>query len=254
MKPLVRRYPLTAFLLLAFGISWSSALLHGPELLVGAGPLLAALVCQWCLAGYAGVGHFLRNTFQPRMNEAAWLLAVIAPLAILTTAILIGYLRQGDWPQWRANVTENPSAFFALLLLVAWNGPGEEPGWRGFALPRLLARHGPLVATLLIAAMWVPWHYPMLYVRGELTLVMAGAFSVALLFGAVWLTAIYRLSGGSVFACIVWHALWNVVASIGRNLSPSVFPWMGGLVAVLAIGLLVWQREQWRAPQVTASR
>ncbi len=166
---------------------------------------------------------------------------------------LIGFVRHSAWPQWRSSVLADPGAFAALLLVVAWNGPGEEPGWRGFALPRLLAKHGPLMATLLVAAMWVPWHYPMLYLREEFTLRLVVAFSVALLFGAIWLTAIYRLSEGSVFACIVWHAVWNVCASIGRNLSPSVFPWMGGLVALVAIGLLVWQWDQWRARQLTTS-
>jgi hypothetical protein len=183
------------------------------------------------------------------MNRPAWLLAVIAPIAILLVATLIGAVRGGAWPQWRESVAIAPLNFAATLMTVAWNGPGEEPGWRGYALPRLLALYNPLNATALVAAVWIPWHYPVLYMRGEFTPVLVPAFSVALLFGAVWLTAIYRLSGGSVFACVIWHALWNMVATVGRNLTPSVFPWMGGMVAVVASTLLVWQWREWhRAP------
>jgi hypothetical protein len=109
------------------------------------------------------------------------------------------------------------------------------------------------VATLAVSAVWVPWHYPALYARGDFTPLLVPAFSIALLFGAIWLTAIYRLSQGSVFACIVWHAVWNICATIGRNLEPSVFPWMGVLVALLALSLLAWQWRDWRrAPAATA--
>jgi membrane protease YdiL (CAAX protease family) len=48
---------------------------------------------------------------------------------------------------------------FVLVLLLG--GPWfEEPGWRGFALPRLQQLHGPLVGTLILGVLWALWHLP----------------------------------------------------------------------------------------------
>lgn len=58
------------------------------------------------------------------------------------------------------------SKFFVtyLISLVAiffLGGPlPEEIGWRGFALPRLQSKFGPLKATLLLSVLWAFWHLP----------------------------------------------------------------------------------------------
>jgi uncharacterized protein len=36
----------------------------------------------------------------------------------------------------------------------------EEPGWRGFALPRLQEKFGPLAGTIVLGLLWAAWHYP----------------------------------------------------------------------------------------------
>jgi len=46
--------------------------------------------------------------------------------------------------------------FLSTLILT---GVAEEIGWRGFALPRLQTRFSALTASLILAALWAPWHY-----------------------------------------------------------------------------------------------
>ena len=54
---------------------------------------------------------------------------------------------------------------FPLYLFVG--GPlAEEPGWRGFALPRLLKNHSALFSTLVIGVIWALWHLPLFAVPG----------------------------------------------------------------------------------------
>jgi membrane protease YdiL (CAAX protease family) len=52
-----------------------------------------------------------------------------------------------------------PEGFIFIFLFI---GLGEEPGWRGFALPRLQERRTPLLATLILAPVWALRHLPLM--------------------------------------------------------------------------------------------
>jgi membrane protease YdiL (CAAX protease family) len=61
---------------------------------------------------------------------------------------------------------QNLSLSFMGLVIVKFlyqffffNATGEETGWRGFVLPRLQTRTSPLIAALIIALFWAPWHF-----------------------------------------------------------------------------------------------
>lgn len=69
-----------------------------------------------------------------------------------------------------------------------------------------LERHRPLLAPLVLAATWIPWHLPMFFHRETFGIGQFGMFSFALLCGAIWLTQVHLLSGGKAFAAIAWHA------------------------------------------------
>lgn len=45
---------------------------------------------------------------------------------------------------------------------------GEDPGWRGVALPRLQRSSSALTANLLLGAVWSLWHLPLFYKPGDL--------------------------------------------------------------------------------------
>lgn len=47
------------------------------------------------------------------------------------------------------------------MLTLFFLGAQEEPGWRGFALPRLQERFSPLTATLVLGLIWGVWHVPL---------------------------------------------------------------------------------------------
>ncbi|PYV55980.1 MAG: hypothetical protein DMG97_17435 [Acidobacteria bacterium] len=45
----------------------------------------------------------------------------------------------------------------------------EEPGWRGYALPRLKHEFGPLRGIVLLAILWTAWYLPMFLYKGWTT-------------------------------------------------------------------------------------
>jgi len=81
-----------------------------------------------------------------------------------------------------------------VLLFAVFSGPlGEEPGWRGFALPRLLERYPALTASLILGVVWAAWHLPLLLVDD---LTVYGTINAVL--AAVVFTWVYQNTGGSV--------------------------------------------------------
>jgi membrane protease YdiL (CAAX protease family) len=248
----IGRRPLVSFFVLAYLFSWlcaapfvlraqgiaSGRLAPHGDVLVAFGPLAAALVVTYAASGQAGLRAFAGRLIDWRMGWAAFSIAVLAPLAAFVAACATSRALTGIWPQWPSEVRAATFGLLAAALAAAASGPGEEPGWRGFALPRLQARHGALAATALLWLAWAPWHLPMFFYRADLDVVQMLAFFAALFAGAIWLTCLYNLSGGNVVACIAWHSVWNIVSVSARAMEPSPFPWMGLLVLIGAAAMV----------------
>jgi membrane protease YdiL (CAAX protease family) len=88
-------------------------------------------------------------------------------VAVLVTIVLPGGLASFQTPD---PLLPDPLSVLAylgifvlvLVLVLVLGGPlGEEPGWRGFALPRLQRLHGPLVGSLILGPLWTFWHLPL---------------------------------------------------------------------------------------------
>lgn len=96
------------------------------------------------------------------------------------------------------------SVVFAIRLVNPLDGPmGEEPGWRGFAQPRLQADRPPLSATALLALLVAVWHLPLVLLP-EFDLRPIDLLTTAsVTFFYAWL---FNRSGGSVLMTLVAHA------------------------------------------------
>ena len=122
-----------------------------------------------------------------------------------------------------------------LSQLFFFNATGEETGWRGFALPRLQARISPLLAALVLALFWVPWHF--LLWRAEGKPILAGGFwgeqyLIHILFSMliVW---IYNRSRGSILVAGIAHAAANTTLAFLPGID------FLSLCAVMAVAVLV---------------
>jgi membrane protease YdiL (CAAX protease family) len=111
-------------------------------------------------------------------------------------------------------------------------GLGEEPGFRGFALPKLLESRSALVASLIVGVLHSIWHLPLL-ISGEMPfstilIVIAGAFIFTWLFkntnGSILIAILFHTAvdvWGSVFSSLfvgadtARYANWEVVAYVG---------------------------------------
>jgi membrane protease YdiL (CAAX protease family) len=116
----------------------------------------------------------------------------------------------------------------SLLLIQGTTQWAEEPGWRGFALPRLQARFGPLPGSLLLGLLHGLWHLPVfVYTGGPVPL---GPFDLStfalytLLLGTVmtiiW-TWVYNNTGGSILLAVLLHSASNAASPLVAKLIPA---------------------------------
>ncbi len=100
----------------------------------------------------------------------------------------------------------------------------EEPGWRGFALPKMQKRFmSPLNANLLLGLLVTLWHLPLIPSGEYAWIYIPGTMAVTILFG--W---VYNATGGSVLLTIIMHAA-----------EPVLWVSFTGVDETRAMGLLV---------------
>lgn len=223
----VARHELIAFFALAFVLSWYPWIIalargrtSGPNPL---GPLVAALVIAGLASGWPGVRDLLGRIGRGRFGLQWYAVIFGLPIAMCAAAVAImaAFGKGVELPSataWR----ELPDRFLFIFLFI---GLGEEPGWRGFALPRLQKRHTPLGASLILAPIWALWHLPLM--GNEFPAAVIPAFLLSLLGGTLIQTWLFNRTGGSVLAQMLFHATVNTV---GAGL---VFPLFKGSTFVI---------------------
>jgi uncharacterized protein len=264
----MRQHPLVSFFVMAYAISW---ILSIPAILMqwgilsnnslftifftikSFGPFLAAYVMIRLLEGQAGVRRWRQSIRQVR---AGWrwfvfILLGIPALMLLGIVVLPGALAsfQGFPPHFLVTY------LVSFVLIFFGGGPlGEEPGWRGFALPRLQPRYGALRGTLLLGVLWTFWHLPDFLTsaqRGGPGTNMAGLltinfpiFFLMVMSLAVIFTWVFNHNHASLFIVILLHTSINTFGllqplfSASSVTSTDLFACIGALVPALLILIL----------------
>jgi membrane protease YdiL (CAAX protease family) len=86
---------------------------------------------------------------------------------------------------------------------------GEEFGWRGFAYPRLEARCGPVVGSLLLGSVWGLWHLGMLFAPEPLRALPPETILIYMADLALWsvvIAWIFERGNRSIGVAIAVHA------------------------------------------------
>lgn len=249
----VRAHPVASYVVLAYLLSWAAWLppllqdsvvrasvgwpTHLPGLL---GPALAAVVVTALVDGRGGLRDLGRRAVRWRVGRGWWLV-VVATLALAVLA-LVPPLVGGDDPPTPGDFTRytgvgdlTPVGVVLLVLLV--NGFGEETGWRGFAVERLLPDHGLRWTALVVGLIWMGWHLPLFWIladfRGFGFLVVGWA--VGLMAGSVVLTYLYRGSGHSILLVAAWHTAYNFTTA-----TEATGALVGTVTSMLVILAAVW--------------
>lgn len=178
------------------------------------GVLLMLLVVTrdgYSAKGWAGLGLH-------RLGLSGWPLALLTPLPVLLLSY--GIVWSFGIATLKAPIESGSPFGFILstviggLLFTTIFALGEEIGWRGYLLPRLLSL-GPTRAVLLSGLAHGVWHLPLLlltpFYHGEGNrLVIVTLFLLTLTAGGA-LYGYLRLTTNSLWPVGLLHGSWNTV-------------------------------------------
>ena len=203
-------------------------------------------LCPWC-GGKAGYRDLGARMIRWRVGWTWWLVAVGTPLAVLAVAAVANVAIWGAPIPVLATMAWSQLALGAAVRFVnPLDGPlGEEPGWRGYALPQLQAQRSPFVSGLVLAAFVALWHLPL--VASGMLAPVGLPITFAITFVYVWL---FNRTGGSVLMTMVFHIAQGTVSygALGFTGDDAVrMDWLVGVLwFALALGVIMFDRQAWR--------
>ena len=220
---MIRRYPLTTFFLLAFGITWLvwvPRAAGAPLETVGQAwtwvPAIAALLAAALTGGRDAVRELGTRLVRWRVGWQWYLVVVIGPAAFSLAVAGLYVLLGGSWAAAApAALREGPLVMLPLFLVILTltDGLGEELAWRGFALPRLLTRYNALVASLILGMLWGLWHLPLVWTEGApLYQQPVWLFLLDIVAKSVLFTWVFLHTRGSVLLAMLFHGATNLFA------------------------------------------
>jgi membrane protease YdiL (CAAX protease family) len=254
IKALLARHPLVSFFVMAYAFSWlvwmplvlsedgAGLLSHRWPLGLYAtvpiasfvGPFLSAFVMTGITEGREGVGRLVRRLVLWRVGFRWYLFAFLGIPAIMVLSVIF---LPGVMASFQGLAIEiflpflglAPLAPLPLLVLFVYifflgGAQGEEPGWRGFALPRLQRRYGPFVGSLILGPLWAMWHLPVFWVPAwnyPPTLLNIVMFVIAAIAFTLVMTWVFNNTKGSVFIAVLVHATFDLYMALLNGLFPA---------------------------------
>jgi membrane protease YdiL (CAAX protease family) len=229
---------------------------------VGAfGPVAAAVIVSQMENGKPGLVRWLKQVFRLRIGLFWWLgTALLLPFAVGLIQYCLYLLLGGE-----AGLSDLEYPWLAypivLVLTTLFTGGNEEPGWRGFALPRLLKRYSPLIASLVLGAIWVAWHLSLFFTEDWWRDTSFVGFLWNVLGLSVIMTWLFLRPGRSVIPAMLFHGGTSVIGSyfpLETDVvpgAPDFFVLRGSVYWAIAILLLIatkgrlgYEREKATAP------
>jgi membrane protease YdiL (CAAX protease family) len=219
---------------------------------------ILTITVTWKMEGMTELRTWLRQTFRWRIRVIWYLLAAFL-LPIGMAMLHIGLYRLLGGQTHFSNVLQWLFYPISLVIVVLIFGGQEEPGWRGFAVPKLLTKYNPIVTSFIIAPVWVVWHLPLYFTPGwsgaEQPLIWFLLYVLGLSLIMTWL---YLKSNKSVLPVMLLHGASNqvfnyfpmetvVIRSLGYdfNVLKTIVYWTIALILlIVTTGQLGWRSDK----------
>jgi uncharacterized protein len=143
----------------------------------------------------------------------AWYISSMIPLIII--AILAVFIQIFDVSSFISFEKFTLTEIISLIVIIFITGAlGEELGWRGFMLPRLLMKRNALVSSVIIGFVWSLWHLPLWFSKlgyEHSSFVLFTMIGVCFSVIATWISVNTK---GNMFLVCLSHAALNLSMSL----------------------------------------
>ena len=184
-------------------------------LVTSCAPTLSALAVAGLYPRAGGTRSVTRQVMRWRVPFVWYAIALIGPIILFLAAEAFSALRYEVAPRhWM--ILPSFSGLGGLPFIIFGSLFAEEPGWRGFAQPRMQTRYGALAASILIGLLWSTWHLWYVILPGGFSNV-TGTDTVAtyirLTSTAIIYAWMYNSTDGSLLIAMLSHFGHNLAAS-----------------------------------------
>jgi membrane protease YdiL (CAAX protease family) len=210
------------------------------------GPLAAAIIIIALTDGRAGFRIWGRRLIRWRVGWVWYAVALLLPVVLVLAAGFINMALGAPAPGLGQLTWSGLLAVFAIRMVNPLDGPlGEEPGFRGYAVPLLQVSRPPLLSAAILGVLVTLWHLPLVLFGGLGLTGLPTTFAITFLY--VWL---FNRTGGSALLTILFHNSQGtlIFGSFGFTGAGAVgMELIYFLVVVLAVlATLVLDRQTWR--------
>ena len=266
IKAFIKSHPVLSYFVLAFAISWggilpiiggvgaipgtaeeTTELFPAVYLVTVAGPSLAGLLLTGLTGGWTAFRELGSRLLKWRVGARWYAVALLTtPLTVMATLLSLSLISPEFLPGFLTTSVKASMLQFGFVASVGLlTGLLEELGWTGFAIPRLLGRHGVLATGLFVGLLWGAWHFlSNIWGSGTSSGVPLALFMPAILFSflppyRVLMVWVYERTE-SLLVAILMHAslvaFWIISTPVGMVGVPLVtwyLVWAAALWAVV---------------------
>ena len=209
------------------------------------GAVIAGYVASCVYHPKQGVAQLMAGLNRTTVRSLWIWAALLLPFAwqFLGAAVDLS-LGGNEWFSLTPGILVSLVGYYPFIVFFG-GGLNEEPGWRGFVVPRLQRSYSPLLTGLIIGVIWSTWHFP-LHATGVIEGGLA-SFPFRFLYNVplgVLFSWLYNRSDGDLFACVLLHASYNSASTIFGNSSALISMILMIVFTVTVAGYdKMWRKE-----------
>lgn len=204
-------------------------------------PSFVGLFMDYKINGIRGITKAAKRIVNPKISMR-WYLYIfgVMPTTMLLSYIVL-YLLRKTMPVSEFSLYAVPLVFIYILFFM---GPlGEEAGWRGFLLRKLITVYRPFCASVIVGIIWSSWHLPLFFIDTTIQSELVKSYGFVIAFSAyilytlmitIQISILYINTKGNIFGVILFHTMANT--SLG--MMPLILS-KAGAITLLVVMMLV---------------